>query len=436
MKNRGWDYLVAARQAVESYLASRTPGDAERADLLDLVHRAEASDWFWWFGHGHTTTHDAEFDLLFRQHLQAIYLGIGAAEPEYLRRPVEAHPDQPASSEYRYDPVQQRWVVVATERGKRPQEFRLGSEPDVPLDECPFCRGREDLTPPEIVRWPPRSTGPDWQVRVIPNRFPALQIEGVPERVICGAYARAPGVGAHEVIVETSRHGIDLADLPVEDVAAVVNAYKERLLDLSRDVRLRYTLVFKNHGGPAGASLSHAHSQVVSTTILPRTVATELASAGRHFREEGKCLFCTLLAQELEDGSRMVLRDEQFATYCPYASRFPFEMHLLPLRHHHDFTSLDGTGLLAFAGHLKETLGRMNKALNNPPFNFMLHTAPNCRSDAVSGDNRHEVEGGWHWHLEILPRLTNVAGFEWGSGFFINSTAPEVAARYLRRADP
>jgi len=274
-----------------------------------------------------------------------------------------------------------------------------------------------------------------WQVRVVPNKFPALRVEGDLVRSGAGPYDQVSGVGAHEVVIETPEHDVELADQPVAQVARVLGAYRARILDLRRDSRLRYILVFKNCGAEAGASMGHPHSQIMATPITPRTVAMELASAREHYQLKERCIFCDLLAHEYESGERMVLLDSYFATYCPYASRFPFEMHLYPRRHGHDFAALDDDHLLRLAHHLRNVLGRMNAALDNPPYNFMLHTAPSTVQKPARPHYWDTLEADWHWHLEILPRITNVAGFEWGTGFYINPTSPEEAARYLRQVD-
>jgi UDPglucose--hexose-1-phosphate uridylyltransferase len=272
-------------------------------------------------------------------------------------------------------------------------------------------------------------------VRVVPNKFPALRVEGDLERTAEAQYDRMAGVGAHEVVIETPDHEKDLAELPPEHIAVILKAYRERIRDLRNDVRLRYILVFKNCGTSAGASLAHSHSQVMATPVTPRTVAMELASARDHFQLKERCIFCDILAQELREGERVVLLDQFFVTHCMYASRFPFEMHLHPRQHSHDFALCSDDLLSKLAHHLKEVLRRMNKALNNPPYNFILHTAPSTARRVERLHYWETLEADWHWHFEILPRITRVAGFEWGTGFYINPTAPEEAARFLRQVD-
>lgn len=331
--------------------------------------------------------------------------------------------------ELRKDPVVGRWVIISTERSRRPTNF-------VPVERpksggfCPFCPGNEDKTPPEVyaVRpagGPPNSGG--WTVRVVPNKFPALQIEGNLERRGEGLYDRMNGVGAHEVVIESPDHHADLADLPVEHIRDVLLAWRERILDLGKDRRLRYVLIFKNHGAAAGATLEHTHSQLIATPIIPRFLQEELEGSRRYFELKERCVFCDIVHQETADdnGRRIVTVTDAFVALEPFAPRFPFETWILPRRHDASFhnTPHPAEEYLELARLLRDTMRRLNEALDRPPFNFVLHTAP------VS-DGELEY---YHWHLEIMPNLTRVAGFEMGSGFHINPTPPEDAAQYLRQ---
>ncbi|MFH1531864.1 MAG: DUF4931 domain-containing protein [Pseudomonadota bacterium] len=338
-------------------------------------------------------------------------------------------------SELRHDPVQRRWVIISTERGRRPLDFQSGGEPDpeTTRKSCPFCKGREHLTPETISSY--GGGGGDWKVRVMANRFPALRVEGDLDRAAVGQFDRMNGIGAHEVVVETPDHDKGLADLPVDHLALVFRAYRDRIIDLRKDTRLRYVLVFKNEGASAGASLTHSHTQIMATPITPRTVSMELAAAREHYQIKERCLFCDIIAQELEVGRRVVKVDDDFITHCPYAARFPFEMHLHPRRHAHDFALCDDGLLRRLASHMKRVLRRMNIALGNPGYNFLIHTCPAIEGRVNRLNYWSTLSGDWHWHIEILPRITSVAGFEWGTGFYINPTAPEEAARFLREVD-
>jgi UDPglucose--hexose-1-phosphate uridylyltransferase len=329
--------------------------------------------------------------------------------------------------ELRKDPVVGRWVIISTERSRRPTNFapamtsRSGSF-------CPFCPGSEDKTPPEVfaVRMnggPPNSG--DWKVRVVPNKFPALQIEGTLDRRGEGLYDKMNGVGAHEVVIEGPLHDKDLADLPSEHIHDVLVAFRERILDLHRDRRLRYVLIFKNHGALAGATLEHTHTQLIATPIIPKIIQEELEGSRRYYELKERCVFCDIVQQETAEnsGRRVVSMTERFVVVAPFAARFPFETWILPRRHDSSYQiaeSPDEYRELAFV--LKDTLTRLNLALDRPPYNFVLHTSPVNDPDLDY----------YHWHIEILPKLTRVAGFEIGSGFYINPTPPEDAAQYLR----
>src|SRR5215475_7368452 len=231
-------------------------------------------------------------------------------------------------SELRHDPIQRRWVIIATDRSKRPTDFLADLSTIAEGSFCPFCPGHEDKTPPEITAI--RSDGsaanqPGWQVRVIPNKFPALMIEGGPERKGMGIYDRMRGIGAHEVIVESPDHSLAMADMPLEQFTQVIGLYRARHEDLLRDHRFKYILIFKNHGATAGASFAHEHTQIIATPVTPRTVAVELDSARAHHHLKERCLFCDVIDQEIDEGRRLVYLDEQYIAFTPYASRFPFE---------------------------------------------------------------------------------------------------------------
>jgi UDPglucose--hexose-1-phosphate uridylyltransferase len=231
------------------------------------------------------------------------------------------------------------------------------------------------------------------------------------------------GIGAHEVIIETPHHTETLATMSEPAIEKVFWAWRERVLDLKRDIRLRYIVIFKNHGASAGATLEHAHSQLIALPIVPREMAEELAGAKRHFQEKERCVFCDLMRQELKDGSRVIAESADFVALAPYAPRFPFEMWLLPKRHRSRFEDSTPGEFASLARMLKDTLQRMNATLLTPPYNLIVHSAP-LQQDA--GDY-------YHWHVEVMPKLTRVAGFEWGTGFYINPTGPEEAAEVLRK---
>ncbi len=339
-------------------------------------------------------------------------------------------------SELRHDPVQKRWVIIAVERGRRPSDFKKQPIATRKVRTCPFCYGNEDKTPPEIFSIRPPDTEPNtpgWKLRVIPNKFPALKVEGELNRRGLGLYDLMDGVGAHEVIIETPDHGAHLGEMELDDVINVAKVYRDRINDLYKDQRLRYALIFKNYGETAGASLSHPHSQLIATPITPRTVATELDSAREHYLSKERCLFCDIIHQEKALGERVVLETEKFFAFCPFASRFPFEIWLLPKKHSHDYSLMDDEEIADFALALKTVLHKLRISLDDPPYNFVLHTAPNYHVQRPGRPNYWStLPYDWHWHIEIIPRMTKIAGFEWGTGFYINPTPPELAAEFLR----
>ncbi len=331
--------------------------------------------------------------------------------------------------ELRKDPIIDRWVIISTERGKRPVFF-TEEVPPAKAAMCPLCPGNESMTPPEVYALRAVSSGPNtpnWALRVVPNKFPALRIEGALDKEGLGLYDRMNGVGAHEVIVETPVHGETLADMDVAAIEKVLGAYRERTVDLARDRRFKYVMVFKNHGSVAGASLDHSHSQLIALPIVPRRVLEEISGGLNYFKYKDRCVFCDIIAQEKEEKVRVVFENEACIALSPYASRFPFETWVLPKRHEPYFSShgQDG-GYFSLAEALSVILRKYRKVLNSPPYNFMIHTAP-----FGNGEMPH-----YHWHVEIIPRLTKMAGFEWGTGFYINPTPPEEATEYLRDTQP
>jgi UDPglucose--hexose-1-phosphate uridylyltransferase len=329
--------------------------------------------------------------------------------------------------ELRKDPITGRWVIISTERGKRPNEFLRESVEIKNRGVCPFCPGNEGKTPPEIVAYGRNGSGkdtPGWTVRVVPNKFPALGIEGGLDREGDGLFDRMNGVGAHEIIVETPDHNLSLAMLPDRSVEQVLWAYRDRVVDLKNDKRFRYVLLFKNHGEPAGASLEHTHSQLIALPIVPKRVREEVDSAKRYFIDKERCIFCDMIRQEIESETRVILENEHFIALSPYAPRFPFETWILPRQHSSAFENMSSTLYGSLARLLREYLGRLDSVLDRPAYNFVIHTSP------VGEENNDH----YHWHVEMMPKLTKVAGFEWGTGFYINPTPPEEAARYLREA--
>ena len=332
-------------------------------------------------------------------------------------------------SELRHDPVQKRWVIIAKERGQRPIQFKEKEEEKVVSSKsCPFCEGNESKTPPEIfaIRDPgTKPNTPGWSLRVIPNKYPALAIEGELGRRGLGIYDMMNGIGAHEVIIETKQHNLHMGDMPLEHLKLILQVYRDRIADLYRDKRFRYAMIFKNYGAAAGASLPHPHTQLIATPITPRTIAAELESSKEHFMSKERCLFCDIINQEVALRERIIYQNRNFIAMAPFASRFPFETWILPKCHGSHFEDIEKKQVKDLAGILRRVLFRLEKTLPGVAYNYIIHTAP-----FKEGFLEH-----YHWHIEIIPRLTKVAGFEWGTGCYINPMAPEDACSYLRKVN-
>jgi UDPglucose--hexose-1-phosphate uridylyltransferase len=305
------------------------------------------------------------------------------------------------------------------------------------MTSCPFCYGNEDKTPGEIFAIRPSGppNAPNWQVRVIPNKYPALRVEGTLNSRGYGLYDVMNGIGAHEIIVETPDHDRGLADLTAAEITNVLIAYRSRYLDLRRDVRLRYMVLFKNYGARAGATLAHAHSQLIAVPLTPPVAATELKICRDYYANKERCIFCDLVDFELRCGERVVKEFTNFVILTPYAACFPFELRLYPKHHSHDFALLNDGQLWELAVAMKDMLSRLKAVLNDPPYNFILHTAPPLQQRLGKPDYWGSIEYDYHWHIELVPRLTQIAGFEWGTGFYINPTSPEDVAAFLREAE-
>ncbi len=324
--------------------------------------------------------------------------------------------------EYRKDPFSDRWVIIATERAGRPNDLRHSQHKDQ-VKCCPFCVGNEIETPDATaVFLDPRSG--EWAVRVVPNKYPAVIRDEVEHRNASGIHTTAPAYGAHEVIIESPRHIERLTELSADDLRVVLAAYQDCFRRAARDPKLVYGLIFKNHGILGGASMAHTHSQFVTTSSIPTNVQQELDAAREYCLKGSRCLFCDLLETELDAGIRIVCQSSGFICFAPFASRFPYEVWILPREHSSRFELTPAGQLSELAEFFRNVLVKLDAALEQPAFNFWLHNAP---FDSATYDH-------YHWHIEIIPRITNVAGFEWGTGDFINTVSPEVAAELLRHA--
>jgi UDPglucose--hexose-1-phosphate uridylyltransferase len=324
--------------------------------------------------------------------------------------------------EFRQNPITKEWVIIATERARRPHEFAAKEKPKaIPsyVATCPFCPGNEHMTPPESYR---DGDGSGWQVRVTPNKFSALALEGARWRHCEGLKRSAAGVGIHEVIVETPDHSLTTALMPLDQVERILRCYKQRYYAITEDPRIELITVFKNHGASAGTSLEHPHSQLIATPIISSQVRSRMEEALRYFDEAGECIFCRLMVEELGDQKRIVAENGHFVAFVPYASLSPFTIMIFPRRHMASFGQISDEEIAALAAIQRDTLARLYYGLQNPDFNYNIRTAPSeCRYVRY-----------FHWYLSVIPRLTKVAGFELGTGFFVNVSLPEENAEFLR----
>jgi len=337
-------------------------------------------------------------------------------------------------SELRWDPLKKNWIIMAHEKGRIPRDFFRERKPRI-LSVCPFCYGKEEKTSPEVFVVRPESSPadtPGWQVRVIPNKYPVLNAEGRPDERSRGLFRSMEGVGVHEIIIETPDHERGLADLSPGEIVNVLFAYRARMLALRGDDRLRYVLLFKNYGEEAGEGISHSHSQLIAVPVVPPVTAAEIEACREFHESEGDCLLCAMLRQERAEGERIILENEHFIAFAPYASGFPFEMRIFPLVHCHDFSRITDQEMASLASALKDVLQRLKKLLRDPSYNFILHTAP---PPPQAEENANGLPGCYHWHLEMIPRLTKITGLEWGSGFQVNPMPPEPAAAFLREVN-
>jgi UDPglucose--hexose-1-phosphate uridylyltransferase len=326
--------------------------------------------------------------------------------------------------ELRRDPIVGRWVIVDTDHPAKPEDFHY-EQNILKGGVCPFCYGNEGMTPPEIDCFREQGTAPNtpgWQVRVVANKFPALQIEGDLDRRPLGFYDMSNGVGAHEVIIESPYHAKDIPDLLPEEIENYIKLCCRRAVDLAKDKRFKYLMFFRNYGPAAGASLEHAHTQVVALPMVPKNVAEEINGAKSYFDYRERCIFCDIIRQEIQEKERVILENKYFLSFCPFVSRFPFEIWIIPKKHSGYFRTMGDEEIRFLAEILKETIAKVKNIFPNLSYNYILHVAP------INGDTDVEY---YHWHIEFMPKLTQVAGFEWGTGFYIDPITPEVAAKYL-----
>lgn len=327
------------------------------------------------------------------------------------------------SGEIRQNKATKEWVIYAPARGKRPHDFqqaRRAERPALPPYDsgCPFCPGNEQLLP-DVLAEAPATDSNGWQTRVVPNKYPALTPDGSITRYTRGQYVAMQGYGHHEVIIESPQHNRDLATLPHRAVETVVETYHRRYVELQADARNVLILIFRNHGPRAGASLSHPHSQLIATGMIPRHLRMREEEAQSYFDEWGRCVYCDMLSWEQADRRRVVLENESFVAFVPFAAEVPFETWIVPRRHQSDFGRTTATERVDLARALREILARLYTKLHDPDYNYVINSAPRMHEPHL------------HWFVRLRPRLVTRAGFEIGSGMRINPSLPEADAAFL-----
>lgn len=325
----------------------------------------------------------------------------------------------------RQDPTTKDWVIIATDRGKRPDDFKrgeVGEELPNHVSSCPFCPGNEGMTPPEVFRYP-ESQSPEWCLRVVPNKFAALGTLQEPYRKEDGPLFREmSGVGYHEVVIETPLHGQGISHMTMEEVERILRTCQKRYHALKKDPRVKSIILFKNHGERAGTSLVHPHSQIVATPVAPLLIRKKYEVAISHYDDTGRCLYHDLVDAERSARVRVLFETDLFVVFHPFASRVPFETWIAPKYQEASFGKVKQENLSELADVLRKTLKGIDTALGDPDFNYIIHSAP----------TEDETKNYFLWHIQILPRLTTIAGFELGSGMFINTMLPEDCAQFLR----
>jgi len=332
-------------------------------------------------------------------------------------------------ADLRRDPIVGRWVIVQDEKESlKPQDYTEEEHKVRQAAVCQFCQHKEDETPSEVDSIRPDNSEPNspgWFSRVVPNKFPALKIEGNLDKRGLGIYDMSNGIGAHEVVIEGPDHNkTNLADFTPQEIVNVIKLYQNRALSLAKDKRFKYIMIFKNYGESSGASVEHAHSQIIALPMIPKYVLEELEGSRSYHDFHDRCIYCDIMQQEYDDKERIVVENDSFLAFCPYVPRFPFETWILPKEHNDMFCSLTEDQRYQLACVIKDTLTSIKKTLSDPSYNFHLHVTP----------IGYEHPESFHWHIEIVPQIISEAGFEWGTEFYVIRTSPDVAAKYMRKS--
>lgn len=332
--------------------------------------------------------------------------------------------------EMRKNPITGEWVIIATERAQRPissifddDMLHIGEAHD---PNCVFCYGNEHATPAEVYCFrerPNSDNNSGWTLRIVTNKFSALNLDGnfaVDNNNLLKTtgYAR----GKAEVVIESPHHSLNTALFPEMQITLMLRSYKERYIELSKDKEIQYISIFKNNGSHAGATIAHPHSQIIATPVIPPVVLNELNGAKQYYQEHNRCVYCDMIEMELKDQSRIIYENDDFISFAPYASRTPFETWVAPKFHSSNYEQLTDSQLKSLTDIWKTVLFKIYKGLDNPPYNYYIHTSP----------TRENTQSYYHWHMELVPKMTMMAGFEMGTGMFINISIPEECAEYLR----
>lgn len=327
------------------------------------------------------------------------------------------------------NPITGEWTIIATERARRPHTPNQEEEPihsgDAHDPDCFFCYGNEHTTPPEVLSYREKSGAPDspgWTLRVVTNKYSALNMNGEFNIENNGLQSSSYARGAAEVVIESPHHTLNTALFPEAQIGLLLKTYRERYLALCQDHDIKYIAMFKNNGSPAGASLSHPHSQIIATPIIPPVVEQELHGAKKYFNRNKRCIYCDMVESELKDKARIICENEEFVSFAPYASKSPFETWVMPKFHTCSYADLSDKQVKSLSQVWKAVLYKIYRGLENPPYNYFIHTSP------TQGNHKKY----YHWHMELIPKMTILAGFELGTGMYINIAIPEESAEYLR----
>ncbi|KAA3603916.1 MAG: galactose-1-phosphate uridylyltransferase [Calditrichaeota bacterium] len=337
------------------------------------------------------------------------------------------------SSELRKDPFSDGWVIISPDRNFKPSDFKVEEiKPEINSYEtkCPFCPGNEGETSVEIRALGRNDTEniSEWAIRVVANRFPALKIENkLSFDNLNKVHNRIGGMGAHEVIIESPEHNLEFHTFSNEKRKEILEVFRERIEDLYKDYRFAYVQLFRNFGKDAGASLVHPHSQIIAVPTIPKRGMEEIKASENFWKTYSECIFCAKINNNENFQERVILENDEFIAFVPYAARFAFETWIMPKKHSSEFQNCNPKELKELSEIMGKTQTAIAECLNNPPYNLVLHTSPNLENKYLEN-----IQEYFHWHFEIIPRITSIAGFEWGTGFYINPISPEKSAKMLR----